>query len=102
MLIHESIVETYLGASGSGEQYAEPISLDCYVEDEPRLIRDQTGAEVVSSTTVIYDLDEVTVDALRVQSLVTVFGRTSTVLTVGRGDTAGQYNAVEHLEVTLL
>lgn len=102
LLIHESIVQTYLGTSGSGDQYAPAITLDCYAEDEPRLVRDQSGAEVVSSTTIIYDLDETTLTALTVQSKVTVFGRTSTVLTVGRGDTAGLYRSVEHLEVTLL
>lgn len=96
LLVHESTVERYRGTSGSGARFELPEKLACYAEDLTRLVRDQNGAEVVSSTRVFYGPG---VD-IPVGSKVTVLGRRSTVLTVARHDSGG-LTELDHVEVHL-
>ncbi|MCA1195130.1 hypothetical protein [Saccharopolyspora sp. 6V] len=45
-------VEPYLGSGAYGDVFGDPVDHRAYVEDSRRLVRDDTGAEVVSETTV--------------------------------------------------
>lgn len=97
MLVHTSTVEAHRGSSGLGELFDPPVVLPCFVEDEVRLVRTDTGAEVVSSTTVYYAAGA----DVPVGSRVTITGRPpSTVLTVGRRDSGG-LSQLDHVEVAL-
>ncbi|WP_407316642.1 hypothetical protein UQW22_09900 [Isoptericola halotolerans] len=67
---HEAVVRAYEGTDGYGRPvYADAVTVPCFVVDERRLVRDDTGAEVVSSTQVHCGFDIVAPPA----SLVTVW-----------------------------
>ncbi len=66
---HTVSVRAYLGRTGTGYSYADAREVAAEVKDDKRLVRDASGAEVVSSTQVTVDLDEV----IPIRSLVTVW-----------------------------
>lgn len=95
---HRVKVRRYAGEGAYGPVYDPEVTLLGLVEDEIRLVRDRTGAEVVSSTSVI--LPPATAD-IPAESLVTVpSGRTSRVITAARAD-GGGLPTPDHLELML-
>src|SRR5690625_239131 len=53
LFVHAVTVETCTGHGAYGPIYADPVpDVPCYVEHRTQLVRDRTGAEVVSSTTI--------------------------------------------------
>lgn len=54
LLLHEVTFEDWLGVNGNGEdQYADPVTLACYIEQSSKLVRDRTtGDQKVSGTQV--------------------------------------------------
>jgi hypothetical protein len=50
-LIHTVSVETFLGAGAYGDTFATPTDDVGYLEGSVKLVRDQTGQQVVSSST---------------------------------------------------
>lgn len=93
---HTISVEPYVGSSAHGPVFGPAVSVTCRVEETTRLVRSDTGTEVVSSITVFCDLDVV----IPAESRVTVNGRTTTALAVSRLDTGGR-SRLEHKEVAL-
>ena len=50
--VHTATVETFQGTNGYGQDvFAAPVTVPCFTDDSRRLVRDKTGAEVVSETT---------------------------------------------------
>lgn len=49
---HEVIIRALVGSGGMGQAYADPVTVPAFVLDEIQLVRDTSGSEVVSSTTV--------------------------------------------------
>lgn len=50
--VHTVTVETWLGTNGYGaDTFASPVTVPCFVEGKRRLVRNSTGAEVISETT---------------------------------------------------
>lgn len=95
---HRIKVQRHEGEGAYGPVYAEPVTLKGLVEDEVRLVRDRTGAEVVSSTSVILPPSTADIPA---ESLVTVpSGRTTRVIIAARADGAG-LPTPDHLELFL-
>lgn len=47
---HEVSVRALTGSGGMGQSYADPVTVPAFVIDERTLVRDASGAEVVSST----------------------------------------------------
>lgn len=56
---HEASGRAYEGTGGLGPAFADPVTFPCFVVDTRQLVRDDTGAEVVSSTQVHCNFDVV-------------------------------------------
>lgn len=95
-LVHQMVVEPYLGQSATGPRYGLPITLRCFVDDARRKVRTDTGDEVISESTVICPLDTTAPP----KSRVTVNGRTAFVITSKRRD-GGGLPTPDHLELNL-
>lgn len=98
LLPHSVTVEPYAGTGAYGDLYGPPKQVRCFVQDKRRMVRDATGARVVSESTLICRLDHV--DDFAPGSKVTTNGRTATVITAYRQD-GGRLPVPSHLEVAL-
>lgn len=54
---HEASGRAKTGSGGMGPIFAAPVTFECFVVDEVKLVRDSGGAEVVSSTQVHCNFD---------------------------------------------
>lgn len=54
--IHTVAVETFAGSGAYGDKYADAVPVLVNVEETTKLVRDSSGSEVVSSSTVRGDL----------------------------------------------
>lgn len=82
---HEAVGKALTGNGGMGPIHAAPAPFACFVHEEVRLVRDATGAEVVSSTQLHCGFDVV----MPPGSLVTVWpgtpaSREAEVISTGR------------------
>jgi hypothetical protein len=93
---HTITVEPFQGDSAYGPVFGAPVQVTCRVDEAQRLVRSNTGEEVVSSSTVFCDLDTV----IPAGSRVTVNGRTTTVLALAAFDTGGR-SRLDHKEASL-
>ncbi len=93
---HTITVEPFVGDGARGAVFGAPVQVSCRVDESQRLVRANTGEEVVSSSTVFCDLDTV----IPAGSRVTVNGRSTTVLTVATFDTGGR-SRLDHKEAAL-
>ncbi len=93
---HTITVEPYVGNGPFGPSYGTPVAVSCRVDETQRLVRANTGEEVVSSSTVFCDLDTV----IPAGSRVTVNGRATTVLALATFDTGGR-SRLDHKEASL-
>jgi len=96
LLRHTVTVEPLEGEGPFGPAFGDPVEVRCFVDERRQLVRDDEGAEVVSSTTVYMPLGTV----CPVGSKVTANGRTATVLAASRRD-GGGLPTPDHLEVNL-
>lgn len=96
LLRETATIAVYEGDTGVGPSYADAVTVRCFREDKRRMVRDATGTEVTSETT-IYCPPGTTVTP---ESRVTVGGRTTTVITVADHDTNG-LPTPDHVEVNL-
>ncbi len=51
MLGHTVTVEPYAGSGAYGPVYGAPVSVRCFLDEQTRTVRDETGREVTSSST---------------------------------------------------
>lgn len=76
-------VTPYLGEGAYGPSYGDPVTVDCRVEADRKLVRSSSGDEVVSEAT-IYVLPTVNdlsaVDLFAVESSITHQGRQARVI----------------------
>lgn len=97
LLRHTVQVEPLVGEGPFGPLFGSPVTVRCFRDDKRRLVRDASGTEVVSETTLYMRLSE----TCPVNSRVTLDdGRVSTVITAARRD-GGGWPTPDHLEVTL-
>lgn len=100
MLVHTVTVEPQIGEGSEGDLYGPAESVACFLDDERRLVRGATGAEVVSETTLICRLGNAS--KFLPDSRVTLpDGRVSTVILTKRRDDGGVFGTPQHLEVSL-
>lgn len=96
--VHEVTLAPLVGSGGYGDVHGPPVPVRCLVEDRTQLVRDRTGAEVVSSATVLAGPDAPDGPP---GSLVTVpSGRVATVITQARR-TSGPLGLPDHVEWAL-
>lgn len=98
-------LETYLGVTATGESFAAPVTVSCFVEGAIKLVRNMKGEEIVSSTTLYAALNtSPTVPAVAGQfapgSRVTVNGTPAFVIVANREDAAGPAR-IHHTMVSL-
>ncbi len=96
--IHTATVETLTGESAYQDVFAAPSTDTGYLEGSTKLVRDQTGAQVVSSSTwytALGNAPKYTPD-----SKVTAGGRTSRVIGVNTFETP--LGIEDHVEVYLV
>lgn len=94
---HTIVIRPYEGGGSHGAVLGDPVTVTCRVEDEIQLVRDSSGAEVVSSTRVFCDVDVVIPPESEVAI---VGGRTTTVITEATF-TSGGRSRLDHKEVAL-
>jgi hypothetical protein len=96
LLQHIVPVEAYEGTNGNGEPvFAAPFDFACFADDKRRMVRDKTGAEVVSESTLYGNRGP----SIPTGSRVTLpSGRVSYVITVADRD-GGDLPVPSHLEI---
>lgn len=96
--IHTVAVESKLGSGAYGERFSDPAPVLCRVDDDVNLIRDASGSEAVSSSTLFAPLS--LADLFPLGSLVTTSsGHEARVLGIERHD--GDPGGLDHIEVHL-
>jgi hypothetical protein len=91
-------LKTLTGGGTYGDHFAAPVTKKAFVNDGRKLVRDSTGTEVVSETTLYGPIGDV--DDYKPGSEVTVNGRTAFVITAMRRDSAGPAT-IHHTQVQL-
>ena len=96
--IHSASVETYAGDGAYGPTYSAPATTRCFLDDSIKLVRNNAGLEVVSSTTVFAPASSAAM--FLPESRVTANGKVSKVITVNAmdGDALG---LPSHVQVSL-
>lgn len=94
--VHTVTLTPVLGEGAYGPTYGEATQVQCFVDEQTRLVRDQDGAEVVSSATIYAHPGTVVAPG---STVLLPSGRTATVLTtaarvVGDPD-------VDHVEIVV-
>lgn len=98
LLVHTVSVETPAGDGPFGPTFNAAIDLRCMVDEQTRLVRDNTGNQVVSSTQIFHNGDPTDTP---VGSRITLpSGRTATVLTVSDRN-GGILPVPSHVELAL-
>lgn len=96
--VHTVAVETLSGGGPMGETYADPVDVPCFIDEKRRLIRDASGNETVSETTLW--MDKAHYDLFAPGSTVTYRDRVSTVIGRSEAD-SGALDLPDHLEISL-
>lgn len=89
-------IQPYEGPGPHGDLYGAAVTVRVVVDDTARLVRTGTGDQVLASSTLTCPLSTVA----PVKSLITVRGRTTTVLASSRLD-GGALPVPSHVEVAL-
>lgn len=98
-LVHTVVVEPQTGKGVYGDQYGAPVTVRCFQDDARQVVRNATGAEVVSETTLYCNLRHA--GDFPPDSKVTLSdGTVAYVMAMKRRDDGGR-GAPEHLEVSL-
>lgn len=98
-LVHTVTVEPQVGEGAYGDSYGPPVQVRCFRDDARQVVRNASGAEVVSETTLYCKLDRA--DVFPPDSRVTLTdGSVSYVVLTKRRDDGGM-GAPQHLEVTM-
>lgn len=96
LMPHTADIEPYIGAGATGPVYGPAVTVRCLREDTRRLVRNPSGGEAVSSTTLWCPPGT----AAPVDSRVTIGGRAATVITTTNHD-GGSLPVPSHVEVHL-
>ncbi|WP_219470820.1 hypothetical protein [Nonomuraea rhizosphaerae] len=96
MFRHTATVKPLVGEGAYGPVYGQPEEHPCLADDKRQLVRDATGLEVVSDTTLYFKPGVVCPPG----SQVTVNGRTTTAITSLVRD-GGGLPTPDHVEVAL-
>lgn len=94
-LFNQSVsVETRTGSGAYGDTFATPTTVVCSISEKTQLVRDQSAAEVASSTTLYAPLSASpdstpTSGQFAPGSRVTVHGRVAYVISAARQDSQG-------------
>lgn len=96
--VHTATVETLLGAGAYGDQFAAPVTVPCFAEAARKVVRQTSGEQVVSESTVYCDVSYAAL--FLTDSKVTVSGATARVIRTNTNDSAG-LQLPDHVVVNL-
>jgi len=99
MLVHTASVKTYLGQGQTADEYAAPVDVACYAEEELHQVTTSTGMITASNYHVFTRLTEG--DKFPPKSEVTVNGYTGIVLSQSRRSAGSVFAILEHCEIHL-
>ena len=97
--VHTAVVETYTGATPTGDGYAAPVTVKGLYDDGLVRVQTAAGEELVQKSRFYADVADH--DKFTPESRVTVNGRSSQVTVVHRREAGQTWQQVEHLEVEL-
>ncbi|MFE0132393.1 hypothetical protein ACFWY6_12595 [Streptomyces sp. NPDC059037] len=97
LLGHEVIVEAWQGEGPYGPSYADPVTVECFLDEKTRMVRNPAGEEVTSSSTIYARPDAVCPASSRVTL---PSGRITTAIGSYQRD-GGRLPTPDHLEVQL-
>jgi hypothetical protein len=99
MMVHTASVQTYLGQGKTSSDFASPVTVACYDEDEVHQTTASTGEIVASKHRLFVRL----ADGAKFppKSLVTVNGYTGPVISQSRRTAGPVFTILEHCEVHL-
>ena len=105
-LVHRCQLKPFLGTGAYGDRYGEPIpGVQCWIDHKRRMVRTESGEEVVSEATLLFRLDRIP-DTLP-NTLVTLHtelegvpAREAQIITQAIR-TDGNMGAWQHVEVTV-
>lgn len=95
--VHTTSVRTFEGSGPFGETYTDPQDVPCFIDSTRKLVRDQTGREVVAEATIQGPVTHAA--KFTPESLTTINGAERTVLTVST-HYSGSLGLPDHFEVT--
>lgn len=98
-LVHVLTVEPQTGEGGLGEVYGPPVPVEGLLDYRRQLVRNSTGAEVVSESTFLTDLERAPLFAP--DSRVELPDGSSTYVLAALKRDDGGLTGLAHLEVTL-
>ena len=96
---HTAIVETYTGATPTGDGYAAPVTVQGFYDDGLVRVQSAQGEQLVQKSRFFTDVDQHA--TFTPESRVTVNGRSSQVTVVHRREAGSMWALVAHIEVEL-
>lgn len=97
--VHTASVETYTGATPTGDGYAAAVPVPGLLDDGLVRVQGANGEELVQRTRFYARIKYV--DVFKPESRVTVNGRVGQVSKVRRREAGAMFGLVEHIEVEL-
>ena len=97
--VHKATVETYTGATPTGDGYAAPVSVLGFYDDGLVRVQSAQGEQLVQRSRFFTDVSHV--DLFKPESRFTCNGRSSQVSVVHRREAGSTWAQVAHLEVEL-
>jgi hypothetical protein len=97
--VHSASVETYTGATPTGDGYADPVTVPGLLDDGLVRVQGANGEQLVQQTRFYARVEYA--DVFKPESRVTVNGRVGQVSEVRRREAGAMFGLVEHLEIEL-
>jgi len=99
MMVHSASVQTYLGQGKTSNDFASPVTVACYDEDELHQVTTSTGEIVASKHRLFVKIPDG--PKFPPKSLVTVNGYTGPVISQSLRTAGSVFTILEHCEVHL-
>lgn len=96
---HTASVETYTGATPTGDGYAAPVTVQGFYDDGLVRVQSAQGEQLVQKSRFFTDVEHVA--KFTPESRFTISGRSSQVTVVHRREAGAVWGLVEHIEVEL-
>jgi len=100
--VHETTIERYAGSGPEGDVYDSPVAVVGLVDLGPKLVRNQTGEEVVSSARVSYPAGTAFIPPRSYVTTPAQLGGTRAEVMSCHVHDAGPLPVPSHVEITLM
>ena len=97
--VHTATVETYTGATPTGDGYAAPVTVQGFYDDGLVRVQSAQGEQLMQKSRFFTDVAQL--PKFTPESRFTINGRSSQVTVVHRREAGTMWALVEHIEVEL-